>query len=280
MNQLIPGFLPFGTITVGLDPVVFRLGHLHVGWYGLAVGLAIGVGLWLAQYEVRRRQLPQDAFWSTTLWVAAGGFAGARLLHVVDRWSRYSDDPLGILAFQRGGLAIEGALIGGLFAGVVAAKLNRIPVLPLADAVAPGVILGQALGRLGCLVTGDALGEPTSLPWGVAYSNPGSMAPELGVAYQPVFAYEGLWDVLVLLALWRFRGRLTRPGTLFGSYLMLYAIGKFSVTFLRQERVWIAGLQEAHLLAMVLFAIGFAVFTYRGTNAATTGARGQLAPLA
>lgn len=271
MNDFTSGSLPFGAITVGLDPVVFRLGHLHLSWYGLAVALAMGTGLWLAHHEVRRRRLPHDAVWNVGIWVAAGGFVGARLLHVVDRWSQYSDDPLGIVAFQRGGLAIEGALVGGLVAGVLAARLNRIPVLPLADAVAPGVILGQAIGRLGCLVTGDALGATTNLPWGVAYTNSGSMARELGVAYQPVFAYEALWDLLVLAALWPLRHRFTRPGALFGTYLMLYALGKFGVTFLREERVWLAGLQQAHLLALLLFAVGLALFAYGHRNGTTTG---------
>jgi len=272
--------LPFGSITVGLDPTLFRIGHLHVGWYGLAVAAAIGAGLWVAHHEARRRGLPHDAVWSVGIWVAAGGFVGARLLHVVDRWSQYSGDPLGILAFQRGGLAIEGALIGGLVAGVLAARLKRIPVLPLADALAPAAILGQAIGRLGCLVTGDALGGRTSLPWGVAYTNPGSVANELGVAYQPVFAYEALWDLVVLAILWRLRHKLARPGALFGSYLMLYAVGKFAVTFLREERVWLAGLQQAHLLAILLFAVGLALFIYRGTRPTTAGSPRELAPLA
>lgn len=274
------GTLLFGTITVGLDPILFSIGHVHVGWYGLAVALAIGCGLWLANREVKRRWLPHNAVWAVGIWVTGGGFAGARLLHVMDRWSDYSNDPIGIFAFQRGGLAIEGALIGGLVAGVVAASIHRIPLLPFADAVAPGAILGQAIGRLGCLVTGDALGGSTSLPWGVAYLHPGSMAKELGVPYQPVFAYEALWDVLVLAVLWRLRRRVSRPGTVFGSYLMLYAVGKFSITFFREERVWVAGLQQAHLLAVLLFAIGFAVFMYRGRDASTTVSGGELAPSA
>jgi len=279
MSQAMTILLPFGTISVGLDPTLLRIGHVHVGWYGLAVAAAIGAGLWVAHHEIRRRGLPHDAVWSVGIWVAAGGSAGARLLHVVDRWSQYSGDPLGIFAFQRGGLAIEGALIGGLVAGVLAALVNRIPVLPLGDAVAPGAILGQAIGRLGCLVTGDALGGPTSLPWGVAYTNSGSMAKELGVAYQPVFAYEALWDLVALAILWRLRHRLARPGALFGSYLMLYAVGKFGVTFLREERVWLAGLQQAHLLAIVLFAVGLAVFIYRGRDSHPGNVADRLMPV-
>ena len=256
----------FSAITMGLDPIIFSMGHLHVSWYGAAVALAIGTGLWVANREARRVGLPQEVVRSVGIWVAGGGFLGARLLHVVDLWSQYADDPQRILALQRGGLAIEGALLGGLAAGALAAWATRVPVRRLADAVAPAAILGQAIGRLGCFVTGDALGRPTNLPWGVVYTNPGSMAKELGVAYQPVFAYEALWDLFVLALLWAFRGRLTRPGGLFGTYLMLYATGKFGVTFLRDERVWVAGLQQAHLLAILLFAVGFAVFVHGSRN--------------
>lgn len=254
---------PFASITIDLDPVILRLGHLHVGWYGVAVAAGIVVSLWVANRDAQRRSLASGAVWTVGVWAVVGGFAGARALHVIDRWSTYSADPLRLFAVQQGGLAIEGALLGGVAAGVLAAWRNGIPILSLADAAAPGVILGQAIGRLGCLVTGDALGAPTSLPWGVSYSNPGSMAPALGVSYQPVFAYEALWDLGVFLLLWSIRGRLGRPGTLFASYLMLYSTGKFGLTFLRQERAWFFGLQEAHVLAVILFASGLCLAMYQ-----------------
>jgi len=105
------------------------------------------------------------------------------------------------------------------------------------------------------------------------------MAKELGVAYQPVFAYEALWDLVALAILWRLRHRLARPGALFGSYLMLYAVGKFGVTFLRDERVWLAGLQQAHLLAIVLFAVGLAVVIYRGRDSHPGNVADRLMPV-
>lgn len=121
--------------------------------------------------------------------------------------------------------------------------------------VAPGLVLGQAIGRLGCLVTGDTVGRPTDGSWGVIYLNPGAMVPQRGVAYQPVFLYEMLWDVLVFAVLWRFRTRIATDGWLFALYLGLYAAGKFALTFLRTETVWLWGLQEAQLLALGAFAV-------------------------
>ena len=193
------------TITVDLDPIILRLGHIALGWYGLAVVLGIGAALLVTHREFERRRLPQDALWGIVPWSIAGGIIGARAFHVLDNWADYSADPLRILAFQKGGLAIGGALLGGIAATLLVASLRRVPLLDGADAVAPGIALGQALGRLGCLVTGDALGSQTSLPWGVRYLNPGSMAPAEGGAYQPVFAYEALWDLALFVLLWTLR---------------------------------------------------------------------------
>ncbi len=151
-------------------------------------------------------------------------------------------------------------------------------MLSVADAAAPALILGQAIGRVACFFTGDALGGPTSLPWGIVYTNPVSMAPELGVAYQPVFAYEGLWDIGVLAALLLLRPRLRRPGTVFASYLALYATGKFMVTFLREELIWFWGLQQAHLLALLLLAVAAVIWRWRSSPENGTGTRVRSLP--
>ncbi len=266
---------PPATITIDVDPIILRLGHIAAGWYGLAMLLGIGAALLVTSREFRRRGLPEDAFWGIVPWAIAGGIIGARAFHVVDNWPIYSSDPLRILALQKGGLAIGGALLGGMAATLLVAGLRRTPLLDGADAAAPGIVLGQALGRLGCLVTGDALGSETDLSWGVRYLNPESMAPARGVAYQPVFAYEALWDLAVFGVLWMLRRRVKRPGGLFSIYLGLYASGKFAITFLRDEQRWALGLQEAHFIALLLAGVGIAVWV-----SASAGTRGALRPAA
>ena len=243
-------------MTIDIDPVIVHAGPLMVSWYGVIVALAIVVGSWLALREARRTGLPSDRVESVAFWVILGGIVGARTLHVVDRWDDYAQDPMRVFAIWNGGLAILGAVLGGTLAGVIGARRNGLPVRRLSDAVAPGAILGQAIGRFACLFTGDAVGRPTD-GFGITYLNPGAMAPQRGVAYEPVFLYEMLWDLGVFALLWTLRGRLRRDGRLFALYLGLYAIGKFALTFLRTETVWLAGLQEAQLLA--LGALGLAV---------------------
>src|SRR3990172_8101064 len=234
--------MPPATIVIDVDPVILRLGHLALSWYGLATVLAIGAALFVGQREVRRRNLPEDAFWGIAPWAVAGGLVGARAFHVIDDWPAYSGNPL----------------------------------LSLADAVAPGIVLGQAIGRLGCLVTGDTVGRETSLPWGISYLNSDSMAPARGVSFQPVFAYEALWDLAAFGLLWMLRKRIKRPGGLFATYLALYAAGKFAVSFLREERRWLWDLQEAHFVALLLAGISIALWVrvlvgrpQPGTEAAT-----------
>lgn len=243
-------------LTIDIDPVLVHIGPFVVSWYGLAVTVAVGVATWLTLREVERRGLPREPITSMAPWVLLGALVGARLLHVIDRWDDYAARPMQILAVHNGGLAILGALFGGGLVAAVLAWRRQISVRRLFDAAAPGLILGQAIGRFGCLVTGDALGRATDGPWGIVYLNPGAMAPQLGVAYQPIFLYEQLWDLVVFAVLWRLRKRLQADGQLFALYLALYAAGKFVLTFFRTETVWFWGLQEAQIFALV--AIGIA----------------------
>jgi len=259
-------------VTVDIDPVIVHLGPFALGWYGLSVALAIAVGMWLAFREARRRGLPMDEVESLALWVFVGGVVGARALHVIDRWDLYAPHPHMVFAIWNGGLAIMGAVLGGTLTGLVVAWRRGLPVFAISDAAAPGVILGQAIGRLACLFTGDAVGRATS-GFGITYLNPHAMVPQLGVAYEPVFLYEMAWDLAVFAILWALRSRLRVDGQLFALYLALYAFGKFTLTFLRTETVWLLGLQEAQLLSIVaLFVAAGWLAVTRGSGRAWTPA--------
>ena len=237
-------------LTINIDPTIVHLGPLALSWYGLAVTVAVVAGAWLTWREAARRGIPTEPLSDLLIWIIVGGFIGARLLHVVDRWDFYAANPMAILAVQNGGLAILGAILGGTIGGLIGARRLGLPVWPLADAAAPGVVLGQAIGRLGCLVTGDALGPATDGSWGIVYLNEHAMAPALGVAFQPTFFYEMLLALTIFGVLWSVRRRLRVDGQLFALYLGLYALGKFALTFLRLETIWLWGLQEAQLVAI------------------------------
>lgn len=258
-------------MTIDIDPVIVHLGPLALTWYGLFVVIALVVATTLALREAERKGLPMDQVESLAFWVIGGGFIGARTLHVIDRWDLYAADPALVLAIWNGGLAILGAVLGGTVAGFVVAWRRGLPVRQIADAVAPAAILGQGVGRFACLFTGDAVGRATT-GFGITYLNPHAMVPALGVAYEPVFLYEMAWDFGVFALLWWLRSRQRSDGQLFAAYLALYGVGKFALTFRRTETVWLAGLQEAQLLAIVTLAIA-AVWAVVSARAARTAAR-------
>lgn len=243
-------------MTVSVDPILVHLGPLALSWYGIAVTVAIAAGVALAIRLARPLGIGGAELERVAVWTLVGGSIGARALHVIDRWELYAEAPIHVIAIWNGGLAIVGAVLGGTLGGAIAAWTHRLPVRALSDAVAPAAMLGQAIGRLGCLVTGDAVGAPTT-GFGVTYTHPGAMVPQLGVVYEPVFLYEAAWDLAVFAVLIALRGRLA-VGQLFALYLGLYGAGKFAVTSLRVEKVWFAGLQEAQLLALAAMLIALA----------------------
>lgn len=251
-----------GPIIIDVNPVIVQLGHFSLRWYGLFIGLAIVTAFLIARREGIRKGISEDSILSVGTWGVLGGIIGARLLHVVDRWPEYATRPASILAIQDGGLAIYGAILGGIVAGAIAAHREGLSVPRIADVAAPALVLAQAIGRIGCLFNGDALGSPTSLPWGIAYVNPAAMAPSLGVAYHPTPAYEMLGDLLIFALLWRLRGRVRTDGAIFLTYLALYSTLKFTVSFARQEAIFFVGLQEAQLFSLVggLMAVGALVW--------------------
>lgn len=238
-----------------VDPILIHLGPLAISWYGLAVATGLLVGIWLITREAARKDLPVELVTDLILWIAVGGIVGARLLYVLDRWAFFAANPLQILALHTGGLSIMGAIVGGGLTATVLAYRKGLPVRRLFDAAAPGIVLGQAIGRFGCLFTGDTVGKPTDGSWGIVYLNPGARAPELGVAYQPAFFYEQIWDLLIFAILWRMRKRITADGQLFALYLGLYAIGKFVITFVRLDPVYFWGLQQSHFVSLGLLAL-------------------------
>jgi phosphatidylglycerol:prolipoprotein diacylglycerol transferase len=178
-------------ITISIDPVIFSLGHFMVRWYSLIVVTAIGVGVWFAAREAARKGFEKNDIYDGALWVVIGGLIGARLFHVLDHWPHeYAMNPIRALYIWEGGLAIWGAVAGGLVAIALLAWRRGWKLPRLLDAAAPGLVLAQAIGRVACLITGDAMGKPTSGPFGFAYTSPNAMVPQLGVYYTPMPVYS------------------------------------------------------------------------------------------
>jgi phosphatidylglycerol:prolipoprotein diacylglycerol transferase len=250
-------------ITINIGPIIFSVGHLMFRWYGLIVMAAIGAGIWVASHEARRKGLAEADLGDAILWVLLAGILGARLFHVIDHWpDEFAANPLRALYIWEGGLAIWGAVIGGLLALVVYARLRGLRLAVLVDTIVPGLVLGQAIGRLACIITGDAIGKATTGPIGFRYLNPGAMVPQLGMYYTPVPVFEIAMNLAIFGVLWKLRTRRLPDGGLFLVYLILYSSGRFVVTFWSAYQTVALGLNQAQLISIAGFALGVPALAY------------------
>lgn len=249
-------------IRLDLDPIIFSIGHIHIGWYGAFIALGVGVGLWLTVREAKRRGIIPDEIYNGAIWVIAAGIVGARLFHVIDNWETYAANPLAI--FGTAGLAIYGALIGGLIAVAIYARVRRLGLGQLLDATAPAIPLAQAIARIGCFINGDNYGVPTNppLPWSVIWTNPNAMVPDHTIAYQPAQLYEAVWNLIVFALIWKLRDRVRGNGVLFLIYATLYSFGRFFISFVREDNIYFANLRQAQIIALAVMALAvpFAVW--------------------
>ena len=250
-------------ISIGMDPILVTLGHLPLSWHGLLMAVAIGVGVWLPVRLVAKAGLSADRLFSLALWAVPGGIIGARLVHVIDYWSFYSANPGAILAFWAGGLAIWGGILGGTLTAVIFARIRGFPLAGYADQAALGIILAQAIGRIGDIINGEHLSSATGLPWGVVYTHPNS--PSYGLPPQhPAVAYELLMDLFIFGILWKLRGRFRPDGSLFLLYLTLYSAGRFFLSFLRLDSATVfLSLSQPQWISLLVLAVAIPILIFQ-----------------
>ncbi len=243
--------------TISIDPILFNIGHFALRWYSLILLVAIAVGVWLTAREAERKGFKKEDIYDAAVWIIVGGIVGARLFHVLDHWSHeFAANPIRAFYIWEGGLAIWGAMVGGLIAGAWIAWRRGWRFPKLLDAAAPGLVLAQAIGRLACVITGDAMGKPTSGPFGFAYTSPNAMVPQLGVYYTPMPVYELVINLGIFAALWQLRKRNWPDGKLFLVYLTLYSLERFFLAFTSSYRLIALGLTQSQIVAVFGLAVG------------------------
>ncbi|ERT08100.1 prolipoprotein diacylglyceryl transferase [Lyngbya aestuarii BL J] len=246
-------------------PIMLRLGPIAIRWYGFLIASAVLIGVTLSQYLAKRRQVDPDLIGDLAIWLVIGAIPCARLYYVAFEWENYANDPASMIAIWRGGIAIHGAIIGGIIAALIFAKIQRVPFWQLADLVAPSVILGQAIGRWGNFFNSEAFGSPTDLPWKL-YIPPENRPPEYAnfEYFHPTFLYESLWNLLVfiLLMVLFLRGLKGKPplklGTIFLVYFVAYSAGRVWIEGLRTDSLMFGPLRVAQLVSLSGIILGLA----------------------
>ena len=249
--------------TVTLDPILFSYGHFMVRWYSLILMAAIFVGIAITRREAVRKGIGDKVINDVILWIIPAGLIGARLFHVIDHWpDRFAADPIRAFYIWEGGIAIWGAVAGGLVGLMLLAWRRKWRLSVLLDTLAPGVALGMGLGRIACVITGDAMGQATNGPFGFAYVSPRALVPQLGVYYTPTPIYELILNVSIFVLLWRLRRERLPDGVLFLLFLLLYAGGRFLITFWSSYQTIAFGLNQAQIVSMIVLAVGAPILVY------------------
>lgn len=221
------------------DTSVWNLGPLPIRAYALAIIAGIVVAVWLGERRWVARGGVKGTVTDVAIWAVPFGIVGGRLYHVItDHQIYFGDGGLGLAAAFRiwdGGLGIWGAVALGGVGAWIGCRRRGIPLPAFADAIAPGIILAQAIGRLGNWFNQELFGSPTDLPWGLEIDlihRPAGY--ELYTTFHPTFLYEALWNLAVFgVLLWADRRFRLGHGRVFALYVGLYSLGRLGIELLR-----------------------------------------------
>lgn len=261
-------------IEIFLDPDL-RLGPLVLTWHGIftAVGILFGVAL---PIRLVRRRVSDDDGYAIATWGVVGGIVGARLFHVLDRFEQYAREPLQILAIWTGGIAVWGAVIGGVVAGYVTALRRRVPIGWTADAAASGIGLGLALGRIGDVINGEHHATECTVGLCVGYTHPATLGQpgpvHLAIGYEMVWVLASVALALVLFLRRERTGVGLPPGAIFWLWTFLYGLGRFAISFLRVgEPTSVFALRQDQLVGLIAMALAAAMLAVLAARARGAG---------
>jgi len=254
-----------------VHPIAFQLGSFPIHWYGVMIALAFLAGLWTAMRRAQRVNIAGEKIADLVFWIMIAGMVGARTVYVTTYWSEFAHQPLSeIFMIQHGGLVYYGSLIGAAIALFIYVHWKRLPFLKIADILAPSVALGNAFGRIGCLLNGCCYGRACDLPWAIRFPNQSAAwqqhfqaglvgRGDASLPVHPTEIYDALLNFALYLGLaWLFR-RKKFDGQVFATYLIGYAVFRSLVELFRgdypPDHIH-NGLTSAQLVSIPLFVTG------------------------
>jgi phosphatidylglycerol:prolipoprotein diacylglycerol transferase len=263
---------------MSIDRYGIYIGSLPpIRFYGIILMTGVLAAAYLITREARRRGHDEEIVWDGLIWVVIGGVLGARLWHILTpppsmvelgiTTQYYLTHPMDAIAIWKGGLGIPGAVIGGGIAMYFLSRKRNLDFAVWADLAAPGLALGQAIGRWGNFVNQELYGAPTDLPWGIFIDLPHRL-PEFANQeyYHPTFLYESLWSLgSVILLLWisrRYTERI-KGGDIFLGYIVLYSTIRFLLEFIRLDSSVVAGLNANQSFVLIVGILSLATLIIR-----------------
>jgi phosphatidylglycerol:prolipoprotein diacylglycerol transferase len=245
------------------------IGPFTLHTYGFLLAVAFLAGLWVASRQAKRAGLDANRVTDMAVWVLIAGLVGAKLLLVALDWTYFGRNPRELLSIFQSGGVFYGGLLGGILLAWWYARHYRLPGWQTADVLAPGVVLGQAIGRLGCFAAGCCWGKATQVPWAVTFTDvyaARAVGTPMDMAVHPSQVYESFAAFLIFLfLLWlaprrRFHGQVTL------AYVALYSAVRFGLEFFRGDPdrgAWLGRTASTSQIIAIVLLLGAAVLLPR-----------------
>jgi phosphatidylglycerol:prolipoprotein diacylglycerol transferase len=217
-------------------PTLIKIGSMHIYSYGLFLFLSFLIGTKLVEMRAKKFGVTSESITNLALIVLISVIVGARLLYVIFHWPEFSNDIIGIVAFWRGGLGglmFFGGFIFAMVVGIVYVRRKKMPVYKMLDAIAPALVLGEGLTRIGCFLNGCCFGKPTDSCLGVIFPQHSAAGYIFRVPIHPTQLYSSLAGFILFVAALILEKKHLKDGVLFGIILMFYSLFRFAIDFVR-----------------------------------------------
>jgi phosphatidylglycerol---prolipoprotein diacylglyceryl transferase len=243
-------------------PKLISIGSFFIPTYGTLVAIGFLAALWVVTRLAKRAKLPSERVTNLAIYCALAGLAGAKLFMILFDFKSYWNDPRSLFSLST--LQAAGVYQGGFVVAFAVALLymrrQHLPVLATCDVFAPGIALGQAIGRIGCLSAGCCWGVETHVPWAITFHNPQAAdltGVPLGTPLHPTQLYESIADALIFLFLYLRIARAHTAGAILGWYLTLYSAARFVIEFFRfHEQGLHSGLSYTQWISLATLGAG------------------------
>ncbi len=253
--------ITFPNLGIELNPsrVAFSLFGKDIYWYGIIIALGFALAVIYAMRRVDEFGLVQDNILDFIFVAVPAAVICARLYYCIFEWESYKDNPISVLYIWEGGIAIYGAVIGSIIAAILFCKIKKVPLLPLMDIGALGLLIGQMIGRWGNFMNREAHGAVTD-----SFLKMGLVSGGEVVYYHPTFLYESLWNLVGFVLLHFFSKKRKFDGQVFLGYVIWYGLGRAWIEGLRTDSLYLfgTGIRVSQLLAAVSAVAAIAVMIY------------------
>lgn len=238
-----------------INPVAFTIFGIEVKWYGILIALGVFLAIFftgkMAERKNYRNGLYKDISTDVSLFSVLIGVLGARLYYVIFEWEYYSQHLNEIFAIRNGGLAIYGGIIAGGITVYIFCRRKKVNFLTLADCVAPGLALAQAIGRWGNYINGEAHGGVTNVPWAILVD---------GERVHPTFFYESIVNFSIFLFLYFYLSKRQKfDGQLISIYMIVYGIARFFIEGMRTDSLYIGAFRVSQIVSIGIIIFGIAI---------------------